>query len=867
MSDHTRASSVKPSTWHTRTFPTVRSAFVSHVVRLADRPIGLILAAMGAIVFSLLAAGRGPDRDSHDAVLTALRTIDLANSSLQRDVLQARSGYLNNYDPLVQSVIKLHEMVEVLSSEKLAIGTPNDEALTRLQESIETVETIVERFKTNNAMLQNSLRIFTGTLTDLQDRRADAAHLPALWMEIGNLMMRFLTHPEPELGKRISGLLGSVVPAGTESSTRLNSLVGHGQGILKVQPVVDRLVAKIQASAVSLRTQELQKAYLAQFGEITRRAYWSRLFLGAVAVSLCIYILFLAYRLRLQSDRLSRRLRFERSRSLIKTVFDDDSSSGGTDAIRLGMEEISDLFASSGYAFVILNAETGNVEEQYQSKPPAVDIPNLAAEYFLETRGQRLDGVARGRAFYKTLHSHGDLAFSRDALSAGSAVGVPVSRRYAALMVLKYAEGRQRPSAEEVMFMEDALELVARCLDRLRKNQERDLLESRLAHSERLQAVGTLAAGIAHEFNNILVFMLGYGEMALQIAKPVAARRYIEGICSAGERARHIIDQILALSRKRERDVRPFDLREVVSETLSLLSVSMRDTRSVQAELPDEPVVIVGNPVELQQIIVNLCNNSMDATGGNGHIVIELGTLNIRATKALSHGVLPPGNYVRLSVTDDGPGISESDLPHIFEPFFTTRPLAGGTGLGLATVHGHTVAHDGFVNVATVLGKSTRFDLFFPASHRPPLPINRELDRDDLIVGGGQTVLLLEADDALRSMHEEKLAALSYEPKGFRSLLEVDEWLNSGKPRPEIAIIDIASLQPEVGKVELEASFESIPYLLIVDARRSGPLSASNLDHSITIRKPIDLRDLAATLKKLVESKKPATPAASDDPI
>jgi signal transduction histidine kinase len=865
MSDHTGAASAKPTT-RARSFPKVESAVVSQVIRFADRPIGLILAAMGAIIFSLLAAGRGPDRDSHDAVLTALRTIDLANSSLQRDVLQARSGYLNNYDPLVGSVIRLHEMAEVLSSQRLAIGQPSDETLVRLQESIVTVEAVVERFKTNNAMLQNSLRIFTVILTDIQDGRVESTHLPAIWMETGNLMMRFLTHPEPGLGKRIAGLLDSADASGTKGSVKLKSLASHAQAILKVQPVVDRLVAEIQASTVSLRTQELQKAYLSQFGEMTRRAYWSRLFLGAVAVSLCIYILFLAYRLRLQSDKLSRRLRYERSRSLIKTVFDDDPSSGGTDAIRLALEEIADFFSASSYAFAILNAETGNVEEQYQNKPPAADMANLAAEYFVEA-SRRLRGNSRWRAFYKSLHSHGDLAFSRDALSAGSAVGVPLSRRYAALMVLEYADGRQRPNVDEVLFMEDALELVTRCLDRLRKNQERDLLEGRLAHSERLQAVGTLAAGIAHEFNNILVFMLGYGEMALQIAKPAAARRYIEGICSAGERARHIIEQILALSRKRERDVRPFDLREVVSETLSLLSVSLRDAGSVQADLPDDPLVIMGDPLELQQIIVNLCNNAMDATSGEGHVVIELGTYSLRSTKALSHGVLPPGNYVKLSVTDDGPGISESDMPHIFEPFFTTRPLAGGTGLGLATVHGHIVAHNAFVNVASTLGKSTRFDLFFPASHRLPLPISSDLDLDNIIVGDGQTVLLLEADGALRSMHEEKLAALSYEPKGFGSMLEVEQWLNAGKPKPEIAIIDIASLEPEIGKVELDAFFSSIPYLLIVDPRRSGSLSASNLNHACTIKRPIDLRSLAATLKRLTAASKPTTLTPNDDQI
>jgi signal transduction histidine kinase len=846
--------------------PAIKTAFASQVVKLADRPIGLILAAMGAIVFSLLAAGRGPDRDSHDAVLTALRTIDLANSSLQRDVLQARSGYLNNYDPLVGSVIELHNMFEILSSDDFGIGPGISVPLIRLKASIANLETTVERFKTNNAMLQNSLRIFTVLLTDASATQSGSSPPAAILSESGNLMMRFLTHPEPALGKQISTLLGSIRPSHLAGSEKISSIAAHGREILRVQPVVDRLLSEIQDSTMSQATQELQRTYLFEFGEVTRRAYWSRVFLGAVAVALCIYILFLAYRLRLQTDRLSRRLRFESGRSLIKTVFDDDTTSGGTEAIRLSMMEITEFFSAASYTFEILNAESGQVEERYQSEKPATEIPGLAAEYLRELSSDGPDRIRRGRPFYKILHGHGNLAFSRDALSAGSALGMPISKRYSAIMVLEYPQGRQRPGTEEIAFMQDALELLTRCLDRLRKNQERELLESRLAHSERLQAVGTLAAGIAHEFNNILVFMLGYAEMALQIVKmPVAARRYLEGIVSAGERARQIIDQILALSRKRVRTVQPLDLCEAVSETVSLLSVSMPDVSSMRAELPAQPMVILGSPVELQQIIVNQCNKAMDVTGGTGHVVLNVGFSETRSPKALSHGVLPPGKYVRLTVSDDGPGISESDMPHIFEPFFTTRPLAGGTGLGLSTVHGHIAAHDGFVNVASVLGQSTRFDIFFPASHHAPVPIDTNSDRDRLSVGAGQLIHLIERDDALRSMHEEKLAALSYEPKGFKSLDDVEHWLDSGKPRPDLAIIDVASLATEIGKSDLDLVFGGIPYLLMVDPVRSGPLRPTNLRGGDTIRKPLDLRALASALAKLTEDQSSIEPAASGE--
>jgi signal transduction histidine kinase len=824
------------------------------IFRYADKPIGFVLAIMGAIVFSLLAAGRGPDRDSHDAVLTALREIDLANSSLQRDVLQARAGLLNNYDPLVTSIVKLHDMLSrltLLSFEEATIGSRLAVPLSRLTVSLATTETLVERFKTNNAMLQNSLSIFSITLSNFH---APHPHqrFPAEWDELGNLMLRFSTHPDPELSPRIGDLLNSVSQIELGASEILRSIALHGKAILEVQPVVDRLVSRIQASDAAARTQDLQKEYLSVYGEISVGATWSRLFLGTVAVILCLYILFLVYRLRLQTDRLAHRLKFENSRNIIKALFDDDRSAGGIDAIRSALSEISAFFGTTCFAFVIFDTDTGDIEEKQLCAASNTSIDCLVSDYLRDPRHS--DEDARGRRrFYKSLQSQTEMAFTRDILSAGVAVGMPISKRSAALMVLEYPESQPRASADDIMLMHDALELLTRCIDRLRKNQERDLLENRLEHAERLQAVGTLAAGIAHEFNNILVFMLGYGEMALQIVKrPAEGRRYIEGIIAAGERARRVIEQILALSRKRERASRPFDLGEAVTGIVTLISVSLPENFQISTKLPEDPLVILGNPIELQQIIVNLCNNAVEAAKGTGHLQIEVGPIEIRDQKALSHGILPPGKYIRLRVADDGPGIPEAVMPHIFEPFFTTRPLSGGTGLGLATVHGHIVAHAGYVDVTSIPGRSTQFDIFFPTSHQQPTPMDKFLNHDGLTLGKGETILWLEEEDAMRLMHEEKLAALSYEPIGFRTLDEVTSWLASARTRPDMVILDVASLPETIRPTDLNRLFAGIPYLLIIDQQRVGELSAVNLRGASTLKKPIDLKNLANTLHTMI---------------
>ncbi|MGO7733193.1 two-component system VirA-like sensor kinase [Rhizobium leguminosarum] len=823
------------------------------ILRHADKPIGFVIAIMAAIVFALLAAGRGPDRDSHDAILTTLRTIDLANSSLQRDVLQARSGLLNNYDPLITSIATLHETMsrlKILSvGEPMAPRLPSE--LSRLESSIARAESLVERFKTDNALLQNSLSIFSVVLSEIPRSQIEPV-LPPEWSELGNVMLRFSTHPDPDLARRILDLLARVPEAELSRSARLRSIASHGVAILKFQPLVDDLVRQIQTSETSARTQDFQREYLSVYGEMNVRATWARRFLGAVAVVLCLYVIFLVYRLRLQTDRLARRLKFENSRNVIKAVFDDQDTGDGAEPIETSLEEISSFF-EAGCEFLIFDVERGAIEERYHTSKIDADVTGLIDEYRSDLARVGDDTRRRrARRFHKSLRSQGELPFTRDSLTAGAVVGLPISVRFAALMILEYSESRSRTRADDVMMMHDTLELLTRCLDRFRKGQERDLLESRLAHAERLQAVGTLAAGIAHEFNNILVFMLGYGEMALQIIKrPPQARRYIEGILSAGERARKIIEQILALSRKRERTSKPFDLCEAVSNVVSLISISLPETYKIATFLPSQPMVILGNPVELQQIIVNLCNNALEAASGKGEVQIDVRVVATRMQRAISHGVLPPGRFVCLSIADNGPGISESVMPHIFEPFFTTKTLSGGTGLGLATVHGHITAHGGFINVVSVIGKSTRFDIFFPTCDEEPIPLKAFFDREDLALGNGQTILLIEADVSLRHMHEEKLAALSYEPVGFASLPEALNWLGSTSAKPDASLVDVASLAEHIEPSDLERLLEGIPYLLIADPRRTGPLSMSSLRGIATLKEPIDLRSLAAMLHRI----------------
>src|SRR6202043_1287602 len=239
--------------------------------------------------------------------------------------------------------------------------------------------------------------------------------------------------------------------------------------------------------------------------------------------------------------------------------------------------------------------------------------------------------------------------------------------------------------ATELGLLRMALDAVGNAVRREHLEQERSRLERGLQQARRMETIGALASGIAHNFNNIVGAILGYTEMAeAQLASNSRPARNIGEIRRAGERARDLVDQILAFGRPRDVQRRPVSMKGLMAETSSLLRVSLPPQIDlVIGEVP-ETAVISGQQGQLQQVILNLCNNAAQAMDQVGRVEIETDVHQITGPRSLTHGELRPGRYVRTAVSNTGCGIDKTNLEHIFEPFFTTR--LAGTGLGLATV-------------------------------------------------------------------------------------------------------------------------------------------------------------------------------------
>jgi CheY-like chemotaxis protein len=276
-----------------------------------------------------------------------------------------------------------------------------------------------------------------------------------------------------------------------------------------------------------------------------------------------------------------------------------------------------------------------------------------------------------------------------------------------------------------------------------------------------------------------------------QLAPGTKPAQHIDEIRQAAERGRDLVDNILTFGRRDTR-VRPLQVRTLLEETASLLRASLPSGVALVVEDVAEGVAVSGQPAQLQQVILNLCNNAAQAMTGNGSIRVTAEQKELTAVLPMSHGELPPGRYVCMAVSDTGCGFDENVARRLFEPFFTTR--SAGTGLGLATVREILRDHDGGINVQSKPGYGSRFEAWLPA-----LPADGVAGNEGakLPLGRGETVLVVESEREQLLYNEEMLAALGYEPVGFERPAEAIAAYRSAPDRFDVILISHALQTPD----------------------------------------------------------------------
>lgn len=253
--------------------------------------------------------------------------------------------------------------------------------------------------------------------------------------------------------------------------------------------------------------------------------------------------------------------------------------------------------------------------------------------------------------------------------------------------------------------------------ERQAAEEHRKALEARLRHTKRLETVGTLAGGMAHEFNNILVPILLYTDMAMDDLPPGSAtRKYLERALKSVNSAKELVQNILTFSRQVGHEKRRYvKIKPIVEEALELLRALIPSTIELRQNLDADSCTVFVDPNQIQQLIMNLGSNAYQAISKNdGYLEVNLEPVVVTEQWIREHLRLRPGRYVKLAIRDTGQGIDSADINNIFEPFYTTREVGEGTGLGLSVVHGIIVSYGGEIHVESELGTGTVFDVYIP---------------------------------------------------------------------------------------------------------------------------------------------------------
>ena len=385
----------------------------------------------------------------------------------------------------------------------------------------------------------------------------------------------------------------------------------------------------------------------------------------------------------------------------------------------------------------------------------------------------------------------------------------------------------------------------------------RDITESKQLHSQLLQsqkmeAIGILAGGVAHDFNNMLGAIIGYSELCLgSLEEGHPLRENLGRILDAAQRSAGLTRQLLAFARKQAVAPVLLDLNAAVEGTLKMMQRLIGENIDLQW-CPQQPSATVKiDPTQLDQLLANLCVNARDAVGEIGRVTIETGRAVLDREYCETHAGFRPGDFAVLAVSDNGVGMDSEVLSHIFEPFFTTKGLGRGTGLGLATVYGIVKQNDGFINVYSEPGKGTTIRIYLP---RQESPGDRPAPRpgDELPLGRGERVLLVEDDPTLLDMTSIMLDQLGYRVLSAAGPGQALELAAAGE-KIDLYLTDV--VMPEMNGRELARRLAELrPGCrgVFMSGYTSNVIVHNGVldDGVYFVQKPFSLQELALTLRR-----------------
>jgi signal transduction histidine kinase/ActR/RegA family two-component response regulator len=391
---------------------------------------------------------------------------------------------------------------------------------------------------------------------------------------------------------------------------------------------------------------------------------------------------------------------------------------------------------------------------------------------------------------------------------------------------------------------------------------ERKQLEDNLQQSQKMEAVGTLSGGIAHNFNNILGSIMGYTELVIDeipenLQEDSLIRQNLNEVMKASRRASDLVRQILSFSRKSVGDKRPLNMNLVLNDAMKMLRSTIRTAIDIRQNISCPLDTVTGNKVEINQVIINLCINAEQAMLETGGVIeVSLENIDLKPEEVTKYrDDIQPGTYVQLTVSDTGPGIDRKIIDKVFEPFFTTKDVGKGTGMGLSAVHGIVTNYNGTITVESEPGKGTTFKVLFPVSQEK---VETEVKAEEPLPTGTEHILFVDDEESFADMGKQLMERLGYK---VTVKLNGNEALEAFRSKPDkfdlvIADYDMPKMTGDVLTKELLNIREDIPVIistgyghLITD----GEIETKGV--KVFIMKPFDMRQIAKTIRDVLDGK------------
>ncbi|MBW2472697.1 MAG: response regulator [Deltaproteobacteria bacterium] len=401
--------------------------------------------------------------------------------------------------------------------------------------------------------------------------------------------------------------------------------------------------------------------------------------------------------------------------------------------------------------------------------------------------------------------------------------------------------------------MSVALENIRLLKEAQRHMQELKNTQRQLIEAEKLTALGTLAGGVAHDFNNILCGMIGYVSLLKRNQDPEGKDyKMLNTIEEAGFRAANLTRQLLTFSRQEIMDLHPIDIKPHIENVTKLLQNTISKLITIKLELGESLPQVLSDPAQLEQIVMNLCVNARDAMPNGGQILIRSEQAEVDQKFCDEHKEARPGKYIRLIVSDQGQGIDNKILPRIFDPFFTTKEFGKGTGLGLAMVYGIVKSHRGFLSVKSIPGQGTTFSVYLPeVAASQDEEIQPEVS-DQVLQAN---ILIVDDEELVVSMLTEHLQSLGCRTFLARNGTEALDILSRHKDELDMAILDI-NMPVMDGKTAYEKMLELKPDLKVLVA--SGYTLNSTAKEILArgaagfLQKPYTLENITLKIKQVL---------------